>query len=101
MAGHYLLLFDEGGEELTWEIEHPDYCHTRTIGEGDNSYDIYECPYEWEADAGRDPFEPWPTEPGRYRLEHWVTESRYPWVGSEYSTGVTVLERDEAYPRDT
>ena len=90
MSLHYLVMYDEGEEELSWWIEHPDDCPT--VDGGD--WVRHDCPYDWEVShAGADAFDRLPEKEGRYSLEFWVTEHRVPWVGTEVSSGIAVVER--------
>lgn len=98
--GHKLHMFDEGEDDLSWEIIHPDTCREAeveidTIDGHTISYLGHpDCPFEYEVDnIGAEVFDKLPEE-GTYDLTWWVTQYQAtPWDGPEYESGIQVGDK--------
>lgn len=102
---HILLMEDEGfGDELFWDIEHPDDCPTRIIYEHPENPDWsvigHDCLYEWEvSNIGKEAFilkETYapglPTTPGRYLIEWKTNGEKDDWFESWIEVGERISE---------
>lgn len=98
MANHYIIVenVDQDGSIPDWSIEHPADCPTIEIYHGVTDYS---CEVGREiSSAGLTAFGTWeewpdsiPRETGRYPIEFWEEEHSTPYYGSEYDSGLRVV----------
>ncbi len=100
VKGHHILVVAAEGDDI-W-VRHPDCLPVEVHPGKDYSFIGYpDCPVDWEiGQIGFDSLkhgdfaDNWPPPDGEYAIEFWSEKIVIPMVGTEYDTGLRLVEEN-------